>query len=99
VSTLLTPMAALIEFPWLALLIGAVLIALGRRRGRRTGVVVGALWVVYGLYETGMRLRWLCTGECNIRIDLLLLYPLLLVATVAAIVSLLRGPRVAGSTG
>lgn len=90
-STLLTPMAVLIEFPWLALLIGAVLVTLGRRLSRRTAVLVGGLWVLYGLYETGMRLRWLCSGECNIRIDLLLLYPVLLVATVAAVVSLLRG--------
>jgi ABC-type transport system involved in cytochrome c biogenesis permease subunit len=91
-------MAVLIEFPWLALLIGAVLVTLGRRLRRQTAVVVGGLWVMYGLYETGMRLRWLCSGECNIRIDLLLLYPVLLVATVAAVVSLLRARSATGPT-
>jgi hypothetical protein len=29
-----------------------------------------------------MKLRILCSGECNIRVDLLLFYPLLLVLTV-----------------
>ena len=38
----------------------------------------------------GMKQRWLCTGECNIRIDLLIIYPVLLVGLVAALVSLLR---------
>jgi hypothetical protein len=36
--------------------------------------------------------RWLCSGECNIRIDLLAIYPGLLIAVVTAGVSLLRGP-------
>jgi hypothetical protein len=40
-----------------------------------------------------MRLRWLCSGECNIRVDLLLIYPLLLATTVVGIVSLLRTRR------
>ena len=30
-----------------------------------------------------MYLRVLCMGECNIRIDLLLIYPLLLIASIA----------------
>jgi hypothetical protein len=49
--------------------------------------------LLYAVYETAMRLRWLCSGECNIRVDLLLIYPLLLAATVAAAVSLLRARR------
>jgi hypothetical protein len=91
-------MAVLIEFPWLALLIGAVLVILGRWRGRPAAALVGGLWVLYGLYEMGMRLRWLCSGECNIRIDLLLLYPMLLVATVAGVMSLLPGRAATGPT-
>jgi hypothetical protein len=39
-----------------------------------------------------MQQRWLCTGECNIRVDLLLIYPVLLLSLVAAGVSLIR-PR------
>lgn len=93
------PMAVLTVYPWLAVVAGALLIGLGRWRGRRTAVVGGGVWLVYGLYETGMRLRWLCSGECNIRIDLLLLYPLLLLVTVASAVSLLRKRDSSGSMG
>jgi hypothetical protein len=87
---LLTVMAILIEYPWLAAAIGLLLLGLGWWRDRRTATGVGLVWLLYAAYETGMRQRWLCSGECNIRIDLLLIYPFLLLATFAGIVSLLR---------
>jgi hypothetical protein len=34
-----------------------------------------------------MKLRVLCSGECNIRVDLLLFYPLLLGLSVAALIA------------
>jgi hypothetical protein len=34
-----------------------------------------------------MYARILCSGECNIRVDLLLIYPILLIVTIAACVS------------
>ncbi|MGH7702860.1 MAG: hypothetical protein ACREMO_07175 [Gemmatimonadales bacterium] len=89
-TKLLAIMAVFIEHPWLAMVIGGVLLGLGRWRARRIAIVAGGLWVLYGLYETGMRLRWLCSGECNIRVDLLMLDPLLALATLVAAVSLLR---------
>ena len=87
---ILQMMAIFIQYPWLAVVIGVFLIGSGQRRGRRIAIVAGVLWLLYAAYETAMRLRWLCTGECNIRVDLLLIYPLLLVITVVAIISLLR---------
>jgi hypothetical protein len=54
-------------------------------------VGAGALWLLYALYELGMKRRWLCSGECNIRVDLLLIYPALLLGLVAAGIGLLRG--------
>ena len=89
----LSIMAIFIQYPWLAALIGVFLVSLGRSRGRRTAMVVGVTWLLYAAYETAMRLRWLCSGECNIRVDLLLIYPLLLAASVVGIVSLLRARR------
>ena len=86
----LSIMAIFTQFPWLAAVIGLLLIGLGRSRGRRTAIVVGLIWLLYAAYETAMRLRWLCSGECNIRVDLLLIYPLLLATTVVGIVSLVR---------
>jgi hypothetical protein len=59
--------------------------------------LAGLLWLFYALYEVGMKQRWLCTGECTIRVDLLLIYPVLVIGLAAALVSLLRartpGPR------
>jgi len=87
---ILTTMAVLIEYPWLAAAIGLMLVSIGQWRGRGTAMGVGFVWLLYACYETAMQQGWLCSGECNIRVDLLLLYPLLLVATLIAIVSLLR---------
>lgn len=89
----LAVMAILIEYPVLAAVIGAALLGAGRLTRRRTASGVGLAWLLYAAYETGMRQRWLCSGECNIRIDLLIIYPLLLLGLVAAGVSLFRGRK------
>jgi formate hydrogenlyase subunit 3/multisubunit Na+/H+ antiporter MnhD subunit len=86
-------MAIFIEYPFLAAVIGVFLLGLGRRTRHRTAVAIGVVWLLYALYETGMQQRWLCSGECNIRIDLLVIYPALVIGLVAAGVSLLRVPR------
>ena len=86
-------MAILIQYPFLAAAIGVVLLALGRWARRRTVTAAGLVWLLYAAYETGMQQRWLCTGECNIRVDLLLIYPLLLAVSAVAAVSLLRAAR------
>ena len=85
-------MAIFIEYPILAAGIGVLLLVLGRGRHRPKAVAVGWLWVMYAVYETGMHQRWLCSGECNIRVDLLAIYPVLLIASLVAAISLLRGP-------
>jgi ABC-type transport system involved in cytochrome c biogenesis permease subunit len=84
-------MGLFIEHPALAAVIG-VLFLVGYWVSRRpTGAVAAVAWLVYGAYETGMRLRWLCSGECNIRLDLLAIYPLLLVLSLVALIALARG--------
>lgn len=85
-------MAIFIEYPAIAAVIGVALMMLGRRARRRVAVVAGIAWALYGAYEFGMQQRWLCSGECNIRVDLLLIYPLLLVGLAAAGISLFRAP-------
>jgi hypothetical protein len=85
-------MAIFISYPYLAGLIGMLLIGVGRLTRHRTPIVVGIVWVLYALYETGMKHRWLCSGECNIRVDLLLIYPVLLLLLLVAGLSLLRAP-------
>jgi hypothetical protein len=68
---LLRAMAIFIAYPLLAALAGVFLLGLGRLTRRRTPAVVGGLWLLYAAYEMGMHQRWFCSGECNIRIDLL----------------------------
>jgi hypothetical protein len=43
------------------------------------------LWLVYMVYEELHLLRIMCSGECNIRIDLLLIYPVLIVISLVAL--------------
>jgi hypothetical protein len=86
-------MAIFIAYPWSAAAIGALFVALGWRRQRRVVTGAGIAWIIYAVYETGMQQRWLCTGECNIRVDLLLIYPLLLLISAAALFSLIRAQR------
>ncbi len=85
------PMAIFIEYPILAAALGLVLFGLGRRSRRRVVVRVGLVWLLYAVYEFGNQQRWWCSGECNIRVDLLVIYPVLLLGLVAAAVSLVRG--------
>jgi formate hydrogenlyase subunit 3/multisubunit Na+/H+ antiporter MnhD subunit len=93
VDPVLRGMAFFIEYPVFAAVIGVLLFWLGRIARRRTAVTIGVLWLLYAVYETAMHERWLCSGECNIRIDLLAIYPALLIGSLAAAISLLRSPR------
>ena len=81
-------MSVFIVYPWLAAVVAAFFVVPGWRRRRWGVVTVGVVWVLYAAYETGMQQRWLCTGECNIRVDLLLIYPILLLASAGAAWSL-----------
>jgi hypothetical protein len=87
---LLSPLGIFIAHPWLAAVIAALFAIPGWRRRRWGVVTVAVLWGLYAAYETGMQQRWLCSGECNIRVDLLLIYPILLLASGGAAWSLRR---------
>jgi formate hydrogenlyase subunit 3/multisubunit Na+/H+ antiporter MnhD subunit len=86
-------MAIMIEYPLLAAVIGAIVLGLGRWLRRKALITVGVIWLLYAVYETGMKQRWLCSGECNIRVDLLLIYPVLLAGLIVCVVSLFRPRR------
>ena len=87
---LLSAMAIFIGYPFLAAGIGLVLLGLGRWARRRTTAVVGVAWLLYAAYEIGMQQRWLCSGECNIRLDLFVIYPVLFIGLLVALVSIFR---------
>lgn len=81
-----------IEYPLLAAAIGVLLLGLGRLMHRWLAMVAGIMWLLYSLYEFAIKKRWLCTGDCDIRADVVLIYPILLLGTVVAVVSLLIKP-------
>ena len=75
-----------IQRPGLALLPGAALM-IAFLYTRRISVLITALsWLAYVPYEYAMQLRILCSGDCDIRVDLLLLYPLLFCLSLYSIV-------------
>lgn len=88
-------LSVFIRQPLLALVPVALLLALGVRSRSRVAAIAGGFWLLYAAYELGMKARVLCTGECNIRVDLLLVYPILIVLSAAALVGVARSRRVA----
>jgi hypothetical protein len=78
-------MSILIEYPLLALLPSLVFAGLFRVTRRPFVFVVALAWILYGIYEYAMHQRILCSGECNIRVDLLLIYPVLAVTSVVGL--------------
>jgi glucose-6-phosphate-specific signal transduction histidine kinase len=86
-------MAIFIEHPLLAAAIGLLLVGLGRWTQRGVAMTAGVLWLMYSLWEFAIKQRWLCSGDCDIRADLIFIYPVLFVVSVAAVVSLLIKPR------
>ncbi len=88
---LLRSMAILVDQPWLALLPAALFASFAVATRSRAALVIAGFWAFYCLYELAMKWRILCSGECNIRIDLLLLYPLLLLATAIGLIAVVLG--------
>jgi hypothetical protein len=65
----------------IALAVAAALGVAWRARHSRGLAVFAILWLLYAGYEYLMYARIACSGECNIRVDLLLIYPVLLIGT------------------
>ena len=83
-------MAFLIAHPWTAGLVAAACALLWRWRGRSIAAITALCWLLYAGYESLMKARVLCSGECNIRVDLLLIYPVLTILTLWSLVATLR---------
>ena len=80
-------MAILIEYPLLALVPAVLFFYLHSVFKARLVLVTAIAWLMYVPYEYGMKLRLLCSGECNIRVDLLLIYTLLAALSLASLVT------------
>ena len=83
-------MLTLLGIPLFAVVFGLLVAACFRLTRARLALVTGVLWIIYGCYEYLMQIRVLCSGECNIRVDLLLIYPILLIYTIATTIRIGR---------
>ena len=72
-------------YPWLALIPIAIFFVMGAKVRSRFVTGIALLWLIYGVYELLMKLRVLCSGDCDTRMDLLVIYPILLLASVVAL--------------
>jgi hypothetical protein len=83
---MLSILAILIEYPWLGLVPAVLFFYLHSAFKARLILVTAIAWLIYVPYEYGMKFRLLCSGECNIRVDLLLIYTVLAVASLGSLV-------------
>jgi len=87
-------MGLLIEYPWLAFLLSGAFASMGIWRRTVSAWVASVMLAFYGVYEYLMYNRVLCSGECNIRVDLLAIYPVLLLTMIIGVLqSVRRKPR------
>jgi len=74
-----------ILYPVLALLPVLVLGLFYFKSKNKLILITTVLWLLYMIYEELHLLRIVCSGECNIRIDLLLIYPVLIILSIISI--------------
>jgi hypothetical protein len=96
-NLLFLPFVGFIEWPLAALAPAGVLGALFWRRRKTVIAVAAAAWALYAVYESLMKARVLCSGECNIRVDLLLISPLLWILAASALFSYFRNGGARGA--
>src|SRR3954451_21187976 len=73
-------------------MMAVILLVAGWQRPRLGVIVAAILWLLYAVYERLVATGVLCDANCNIRVDLLLFFPILLIATFYAYRSYMRPP-------
>lgn len=74
-----------VDQPWWALAVAAPLLALFAWQKLQPLLVAGLAWLVYFAYELMLFHGLICPEGCNIRIELLLIYPMLLSLSLRAL--------------
>ena len=65
---------------------------------RRIATLIAALsWTLYAILDSLNKAGITCRGDCNIRVDLLFIYPLLWIVSIAGVIGLLMGRRRRGT--
>lgn len=82
-------MDLLIRFPWIAFIATFLFFVLWRTNPLRSSLIAALAWLSYGIYELSIFFRLTCGTNC-IRVDLLVIYPLLLFISLWAFISALR---------
>ena len=75
-----------IPHPYIALIPAAIFLLIYTKLKKKFFLIIGCVWGLYAVYETLNLLRITCSGECNIRIDLLLFYPILIGLTITGVI-------------
>ncbi|MEY2664367.1 MAG: hypothetical protein RIT04_175 [Candidatus Parcubacteria bacterium] len=79
-----------IPHPYVALLPAIIFGTFYFKSKNKLVLATTVLWIVYAIYEELHLLRILCSGECNMRIDLLVIYPVLFIVSAIALVIEIR---------
>ena len=79
-------------FAFAAAMMAAIHLAAGWQRPRLAVIVSGILWLLYAVYERLVATGVLCDANCNIRVDLVFLIPILWLATFCAYQSYMGRP-------
>jgi len=79
-----TSMSIFAGLPLLAALPALAFYFMYRSNKRRLIAVTSALWALYMIYELSIALGITCPEGCNIRVDLLVIYPFLLIMSAVA---------------
>jgi hypothetical protein len=79
-----------VPHPIVALIPAIIFFGAGVLVKNRFLLVVAAIWGLYSIYEFLMKARILCSGDCNIRIDLLGIYPALVTVSTVGIMLWLK---------
>lgn len=87
---LLKAIAVFISSPIFILVPTIIFLGLFAVSKRYSVLLAGLSWLAYLPYEYAMKLRILCSGECNIRVDILLIYSLLHVVSIIAIIAVIK---------
>ena len=67
-----------------AAMMAVIHLVAGWQRPRLAVIVSGILWLLYAVYERLVATGVLCASDCNIRVDLVFLFPILGLATFCA---------------
>lgn len=81
------------DYPLLALVPAACFFVMAYMSNRRVVWAAGWVWAAFAAYGLMFQKGILCESGCESRIDLLFIYPFLLVLSVVAALSALRGRK------